>query len=152
MTNKTLEEQAEEVLSRFANAPIGLCYFDNDLRYRYINAWLADMNGLSPEQHVGKTIHEVVKDVAVAVVPQLRRVLETGEPILDGEVEAPTPGTDGKRRVFRHSYHPALDSDGKIVGVSCVVQDVTDLRFAETTLYESLEKVRSLLAGPPEGF
>jgi len=67
-------------------------------------------------------------------------------------VEAPTPGTDGERRVFRHSYDPALDSDGKIVGVSCVVQDVTDLRFAETTLYEGLEKVRSLLAGPPEGF
>ena len=152
MKEKTSEEQAEEVLSRFANAPIGLCYFDSDLRYRYINAWLADMNGLSPEQHVGKTIHEVIKDVAVAVVPQLRRVLETGKPILDGEVEAPTPGTDGERRVFRHSYHPALDSDGKIVGVSCVVQDVTELRFAESTLYEGLEKVRSLLSGPPEGF
>jgi len=55
-------------------------------------------------------------------------------------VEAPTPGTNGARRVFRHSYDPALDSDGKIVGVSCVVQDVTDLRFAETTLYEGLEK------------
>jgi hypothetical protein len=38
------------------------------------------------------------------------------------------------------------------VGVSNVVQDVKDLRFAETTLYEGLEKVRSLLAGPPEGF
>jgi PAS domain-containing protein len=67
-------------------------------------------------------------------------------------VEALTPGTDGERRVFRHSYDPALDSDGKIVGVSNVVQDVKDLRFAETTLYEGLEKVRSLLAGPPEGF
>jgi PAS domain S-box-containing protein len=152
MTEKTPEERAEEVLNRFANAPVGLCYLDCDLRYRYINEWLANMNGLSPEQHVGKTIHEVIKEVAAAVVPQLRRVLETGQSVLDGEVEAPTPGTDGKRRVFRHSYHPALDSDGKIVGVSCVVQDVTDLRFAESTLYEGLEKVRSLLAGPPEGF
>ncbi len=152
MTEKTLEEQAEEVLSRFANAPIGLCYLDSDLRYRYINAWLADMNGISPEQHVGKTIHEVIKEVAVAVVPQLRRVLETGEAVLDGEVEASTPGTDGERRVFRHSDHPALDSDGKIVGVSCVVQDVTELQFAESTLYEGLEKVRTLLTGPPEGF
>lgn len=152
MTEKTLEEQAEEVLSRFANAPIGLSYLDRDLRYRYINAWLADMNGLSPEQHIGKTIHEVVKDIAVAVVPQLRRVLESGEPVIDGEVEASTPGTDGERRVLRHSYHPARDSDGRIVGVSCVVQDITELRFAESTLYEGLEKVRSLLTGPPEGF
>ncbi len=152
MTEKTLEEQAEEVLSRFANAPIGLSYLDSDLRYRYINAWLADMNGMSPEQHIGKTIHEVVKDIAVAVVPQLRRVLESGEPVIDGEVEASTPGTDGERRVFRHSYHPARDSDGRIVGVSCVIQDVTELRFSDSTLYEGLEKVRSLLTGPPEGF
>jgi len=152
MTKKTLEEQAREVLSRFANAPVGLCYFDSDLRYRYINEWLADMNGLSPEQHVGKTMHEVVKDIAAEVEPQLRHVLETGKPVLDGELEAPPLGTGGERRVFRHSYYPALDSDGKIVGVSCVVQDVTDLRFAESTLYEGLEKVRSLLAGPPEGF
>ena len=152
MTEKTPEERAEEVLSRFANAPIGLCYFDSDLRYRYINAWLADMNGLSPEQHVGKTIHEVIKDVAVAVVPQLRRVLETGEPVLDGEVEVPTPGSAEGRRVFRHSYHAARDSDGQIVGVSCVVQDVTELRVAESTLYEGLEKVRSVLVGPPAGF
>jgi PAS domain S-box-containing protein len=152
MTKKTREEQAEEVLSQFADAPIGLCYFDSDLRYRYINAWLADMNGMSPEQHIGKTIHEVVKDVAVAVVPQLRRVLETGEPILDGVAEVPTPGGSGERTVFRHSYHPARDSDGRIVGVSCVVQDVTELRFSDSTLYEGLEKVRTLLAGPPEGF
>ena len=25
------------------------------------------------------------------------------------------PGSSGERRVFRHSYHPALGSDGKIV-------------------------------------
>ena len=48
MTDKTPEERAEEVLNRFSNAPIGLCYLDSDLRYRYINEWLADMNGLSP--------------------------------------------------------------------------------------------------------
>ncbi len=90
MKEKTPEEQAEEALDRFANAPIGLCYFDVGLRYTYINKWLADMNGLSPELHLGKTIHEVVHEVAVGVVPQLRQVLETGKPIIDGEVEART--------------------------------------------------------------
>ncbi len=152
MKKKTPEERAEEVLHQFANAPIGLCYLDRDLRYRYINKWLADMNGLSPERHLGKTIQEIVKEVAVGVVPQLRQVLETGKPIIDGEVEALTPATRGERRVFRHSYHPSLDSDGKIVGVTCAVQDVTGLRRAERMLYDSLEKVGAVLAGPPEGF
>ena len=140
MKNKTPEEQEEEALRQFANAPIGLCYFDTDLRYRYINRWLADMNGVSPEQHLGKTIQEVVEDVATRVVPQLRRVLETGQPVVDGVAEVATPATDGGRRVFRHSYYAAFDSDGKIVGVTCVVQ-----------VHEVLESVLSLLDATSSG-
>ena len=140
MKNKTPEEQEAEALRQFANAPIGLCYFDTDLRYRYVNKWLADMNGVSPEQHLGKTIQEVVEDVATRVVPQLRRVLATGQPVIDGVAEAATPATDGGRRVFRHSYHPAFDSDGKIVGVTCVVQ-----------VHEVLEGVLSLLDATSSG-
>ena len=161
MSRKTPEEEAEETLRRFANAPIGLCYLDRDLRYGYINQWLADLNGLSPELHLGKTIHEIVKDVADEVVPQLRRVLETGEPIIDGEAEAATQATRGERRVFRHSYHPALNSVGEIVGVSCVVQDITELRRDKNGMHDSLEtiqsvhdrleKVLSLLPSPPDG-
>ena len=85
MKEKNSEEPTEQVLHQLSNAPIGLCYFDRDLRYRYINKWLADMNGLSPELHLGKTIQEIVGEVAVGVTPQLRHVLETGKPILDGK-------------------------------------------------------------------
>ena len=161
MKQKTLEEQAEEILSQFANAPIGLCHLDKDLRYGYINQWLADIHGLSPELHLGKTIHEIVEDVADQVVPQLRRVLETGEPIIDREVEAATQATDGELRVFRHSYHPAFNSDGEIVGVSCVVQDITELRRDKNAMHNSLETIQSvhdrlervlaLLPSPPGG-
>jgi len=152
MREKTPVERAEELLGQFANAPIGLCYFDKDLRFRYINQWLADIHGPSPEQHVGKTIHEIIDEVAVRLGPKLRQVLNTGEPILDGEVEASTPATNGELRLFRYSIHPALNSDGQRVGVSTVVQDITELRHSESTLYGGLEKVRSLLSGPPEGF
>ncbi len=161
MSQKTPEEEAEETLRRFADAPIGLCYLDRDLRYRYINKWLADVNGVSPERHLGKTIHEIIKDVADQVVPQLRRVLETGEPIIDGEAEAATRATPGEQKVFRHSYHPALNTEGEIVGVSCVVQDITELRRDKNDMHDSLvtiqsvhdrlEKVLSLLPSPPGG-
>ncbi len=152
MAEKMPVERAEEVLDQFANAPIGLCYFDKDLRFRYINQWLADLHGPSPELHLGESIHEIIDEVAVRVVPKLRQVLKTGEPIVDGEVEASTPATNGELRLFRYSFHPALNSDGQIVGVSTVVQDITELRDAESTLYDGLEKVRALLTGPPERF
>ncbi len=121
-----LSERASEVERLYAIAPVGLCYFDTDLRFLYVNEWLARINGLPVEAHLGKTIDDVLKDVAVGVVPQLRHVLETGEPIIEGEVEAETPAHPGESRHYMHNYYPDKSKDDTVVGVSCVVQDITD--------------------------
>ena len=119
-------EQASEVERLYAISPIGLCYFDSDLRYRYVNEWLAHINGLPVKAHLGKTIDEVLKDVAAGVVPQLRLVVQTGEPIIEGTVEAETPAHPGESRLYMHNYYPDKSEDGTVVGVSCVVQDITE--------------------------
>ncbi len=119
-------ERAAEVGRLYAIAPVGLCYFDTDLRFLYINEWLARINGLPVEAHLGKTIDEVIQDVAAGVVPQLRHVLQTGEPIIEGTVEAETPAHPGESRHYMHNYYPDKSKDGTVVGVSCVVQDITE--------------------------
>ncbi len=119
-------ERTGEAERLYAIAPVGLCYFDTDLRFVYINEWLAHINGLSVKAHLGKTIDELLKDVAAGVVPQLRQVLQTGEPIIEGEVEAETPAHPGESRHYLHNYYPDKGEDGTVVGVSCVVQDITE--------------------------
>ena len=47
--------QPEMLKGLYKEAPIGLCYLDADLRYIHINDWLAAINGLPAEQHLGKT-------------------------------------------------------------------------------------------------
>jgi len=123
---KALLERKDGIERLYAIAPIGLCYFDTDLRFRYINEWLARINGVPAEEHLGKTIDELLEGVAAGVVLQLRHVLDTGEPIMDGEVEAETPAHPGELRHFMHNYYPDKSKDGTIVGVSCVVQDITE--------------------------
>jgi len=125
-------ELANEMRRLYAIAPVGLCYFDTGLRFIYINEWLAHINGLEVEAHLGKTVSEVLHDVAVGVVPQLRQVLETGEPIIEGEVEAVTPAHPGESRHYLHNYYPDKSADGTVVGVSCVVQDITERIERET--------------------
>ncbi len=125
-------DQASEAERLYAIAPVGLCYFDTELRFLYINEWLARINGLPAEAHLGKTIGEVLKDVAVGVVPQLRHVLQTGEPIIGGTVEAETPAHPGESRHYMHNYYPDKSKDGTVVGVSCVVQDITERLELET--------------------
>ena len=84
----------------YRTAPVGLCLFDKELRFRHINEWLASINGLSVEAHLGRTISEVIPDVAAGVTSILRRVMETGEPVLDGVVEAETPASPHQNRIF----------------------------------------------------
>ncbi len=96
------------------------------MRFLYINEWLARIHGVPVEAHVGKPIGEVIEDVAVGVVPHLRQVLETGEPIIDGTVEAETPAHPGEARHYMYSFYPDKSEDGKAVGVSCVVHDITE--------------------------
>ncbi len=119
-------ERAGDAERLYAIAPVGLCYFDTDLRYLYINEWLARINGLQVEAHLGNTIGDVLKDVAVGVVPQLRHVLQTGEPIIEGKIKAETPAHPGEFRNYMHNYYPDKSKDGTVVGVSCVVQDITE--------------------------
>ena len=103
--------------------PMGLCYFDTELRYRWINDWLARLNGLPVAAHYGKTIHEVLKDVAVGAVPYLQSVIDTGKPVIGGEIEASIPNNPGKRLHWRFSYYPDK-KENEIVGISCVVQEI----------------------------
>ncbi len=57
---------------------------------------------------------------------RLRQVLQTGEPIIKGTVEAETPAHPGQLRHYMHNYYPDKSKDGTVVGVSCVVQDITE--------------------------
>ena len=57
----------------------------------------------------------------------LYEVLETGEPVIAGEVSGATDSAPGVERSFRHSYHAVRDDDGRIEGVSLLVEEVTTL-------------------------
>lgn len=125
-----------EVQRLYAVAPIGLCYLDTKLRFRFINEWMARINGMPIDAHLGKSMPELLVDVADSIVPQLMQVFETGEPIIDGELVAETPAHPGEPRHYRHSYYPDKDGDGKVVGVNIVVQDVTAHKRADLSLRE----------------
>ena len=135
----------------FDEVPLGLCHFDTDLRYRHINDWLAALNGLSVEDHLGRSIGEVLPHIAAGIELQLRHVIETGEPIIASTVDVETPDQPGAKRTFRHNYLPIISDDGAIVGVSCAVEEITQRKQAEIALRESEEKFRNLVESSIEG-
>ncbi len=134
----------------YNKAPIGLCHFDTDLRYRHINEWLAAIDGIPSGEYLGRTITEAFPSVMKGAEPQLRHVIETGEPIVRGLVHAEVPAEPGVTRTFEHRYHPVRSVDGTIVGVSCVVQDITERRRAEEELKNSEERLKILFEDAPD--
>jgi len=141
---KALSEQSDEIERLFAFAPVGLCYYDTDLRYRYLNKWLARINGVQVEACLGKTLEEVLPVLAAIVAPRLRRVIETGEAIIDVEIIAETLAHPGEPRHFRNSYYPDKSKDGTVIGVCCVVQDVTAQKVVELELVKRSKQLEHL--------
>ncbi|MEE9131355.1 MAG: PAS domain-containing protein [Phycisphaerales bacterium] len=107
------------------NVGVGTCLLDTELRYVEINPCLAAINGLSVEAHLGRTISEVIPDVSAKVEPLLRGVMKTGKPVLDGVILAETQSSPNRKRLFQHSYHVVKANDGVVVGVRCIVRDIT---------------------------
>ncbi len=128
---KSLEPYAEVPSSLYDEGPIGLCYFDLDLRYVDINKWLAGVNGPAVKEHVGRTIGDVLPDVAGEVEQKLQQVITTGEPIEAETVEARTPLDSGIRRTFQYNFYPVKSHDSTVVGVSCAVRDLTEPEAVE---------------------
>ncbi len=121
----TSDHGADELALIYRSTPIGLALFDRELRYLRISDKLAAINGRTAAEIVGRTLREVVPDLADELEPVLRGVLETGEPVVDGEVSGATDAAPGIERSFRHSYHAVRDAGGRIEGVSVLVDEVT---------------------------
>ena len=74
------------VLERlYLAAPVGLCYFDSDLCFVHVNEWLARINGFPLEGQPGRTMAEVLPGIGAEAEAELRRLIETGEPNMDGQ-------------------------------------------------------------------
>ena len=117
--------------SLYASAPIGLGFWDRDLRYVRVNDALARINERSPEDHVGLTFAEVVPQLADILFPLARGVLDERRPVIAEPMSAGTPNDPLALRHWLASYYPVLAPDGEAIGIGAVVEDVTERRRAE---------------------
>lgn len=138
-TEAAARQQGLELEAVYSTAPIGLCVLDTELRFRRINERLAEINGLPAAAHFGRTVREVVPALADMAEPLFRRVIATGEPLLDIEVSGETQARPGARRVWRESYYPLKDPTGQVLGINVMVEEITGQKRLE-------EEIRALNA------
>jgi len=147
------EEEAQvrlaEIEAVYRSAPVGLCVIDTEFRFVRVNERMAEMSGLPVEAHVGRTVREVLPQMAEFFESRLKELLATGRPVLDLEVRGETPAQPGVERIWVQTWYPLRAADGPIVGINIAVEEVTEQRRLQEQLLEAqrLEAVGRLAGG-----
>lgn len=125
-------------------APVGFAFIDRGLRFSHVNQLLAETNGLSVADHLGRGIHDVVPDLAAQIEPVLRQIFETGEPQTGIEITGKTPAEPGRTRVWEEGFYPVHAPDDGVIGVGVVVVEVTEQRRERALLRRLAEREREI--------
>ena len=109
-------------------APVGLGFWDVDLRYRRLNSALAALSGLPVSRHLGRSVLDL-PEMSPVLALHLRGVLESGESEHDIEL------TSGDR-TWMASCFPVRNGP-RLLGVGAVAMDVTEQRRIADALTHS---------------
>ena len=147
-TEMALRKSETLLNALLACLPIGLAFLDRDLRYIHANEALAAINGLPLNEHLGRTLWDVLPEWAPQLAPIFQQVMQTKEALLNQEVTGETnpPG------IHRHclvNYYPVCLPDGQVLGVGVTSMDVTELKRVEQALRESESLFRRMADGAP---
>ncbi|NJN18961.1 MAG: PAS domain-containing protein [Oscillochloris sp.] len=125
----------------FDSTPLGLAFIDAELRFLRVNRRMAELNGASPEAHIGRPLADVIPTYAPLVEPLYRRIL-AGEGVIENlefhDAHAEPP------RDWLTSYFPVSLAAGPIIGVGVVFVEITARRQAERAMHSTAAQLRAL--------
>jgi PAS domain S-box-containing protein len=138
-------QQLAEIEAIYKTAPVGLCFIDTDLKFVRINEHLAQINGLPVSEHIGRTLRDILPEIAELFEPLYRRAIESGEPIFNLELRGTNVAQPGVARDWSISLYPQKDTDDRLLGINVTVQEITERKRAEASLRESEEFKQRML-------
>ena len=144
-------DEARSLLDALVSAaPIGLGFFDAQLRFVRVNDALAEITGVPAIDHVGRTATEVVPHLGPELEAALTQVAMDGRAIVDLQVSGCTPREPDREHHFVVSCYPVALERGERLGVGVTVSDVTDRAEAAGALREQRDLYEALMRAQSE--
>lgn len=104
-------------------APTGLALLDRDGRFVRVNRRLAALDGLPAGAHVGRTLRDVVPDLAERLQTIVSRAAEQGETVRDLVLCGATQVDPLVRRRWVAHVAPVRDAGGAVIGTSLALDE-----------------------------
>jgi PAS domain S-box-containing protein len=142
-SNGTLDALVDAAAALHRDAPVGFALIDPDLRFVYVNAALAEINGVPVERYQGRLITEVFPGLAERNERLLTRVLSTGEPVTDLVLGGERSSRPGPARHWIINVFPVRTESG-IAAVAMAVVEVTERERLRAMLAASDARQRTL--------
>lgn len=122
-------------------SPVGIAVFDPDLRWLRVNPALERINGVPEEAVLGRRVAEVLPALDVrAIEARMRRVLDTGEPLLDQQTIGRT-AADSEDHAYSESYHRLEDPSGRVLGLAMAILDISERQRAAAEVAQARERL-----------
>ena len=134
-----------ELESLYLSAPLGLGMIDKDLKFVRVNEALAEINGVSIADHIGRHVFDVVPDLQGQAEPLLRNVLVSGEEVRDIEFRGETKRSPGVTRDWIEQLYPLRDSNGDVVGIGIICEEITERKRVQSDLASANVALRRTL-------
>ncbi|MEG5065172.1 PAS domain S-box protein [Microcoleus sp. B3-A4] len=143
------EAAQHQLATIFNTSPIGLALLDAQQRFIAINEALAEINGLTREQHLGHSISELFGQSDPKLVEVFHHIYTTGNPFISPNFAVNVPGRSDRRPGYYNVYYlPTVNSNAQVEGVLVYVVDVTErvrLELAQRFLSEASAVLASSL-------
>ena len=143
---EALRESEQMLRNILDSIPVRVFWKDMNLRLLGCNQHFADDMGVtSPAELIGKTTEDLIHEQSPqwdAQSPQFasddRRVLDSGQALLDYEEQQ----MRGDHNLYwvRTSKLPIRNADGKVTGLLCTYEDITDRKITELALQKKREE------------
>lgn len=111
--------------------PIGICVLDHGLRYLFCNDALAWINGVAAANHLGRSIHEVLPDLAPELERHFREALSAPQSTMVRKTKGFTPKAPAVERIWLERVRSIVDESGNATSLIVTVQEITDAERAE---------------------
>ncbi len=147
-SRRQTEAHLAELRNIYETAPVGLCFLDRNKRYVSINRRLAEINERPIEDHVGRSITDVINDRSAAETIDAICTRAIGSGLTIENVEIVRNRESGL--TVLSNFYPVKDTAGRVIGLNIVVQDISVLKRTEDKLRASERLLTAMLNSIPD--